>query len=1440
MMSFRNLFSASAFAFAFFAVFASAASSSIDVAENFSAPPGGLINFTILHNVSSELNFTFWIGNATNSSIFSFSNESNGTGYLASNFSTTGLPPGDYNLTLYDNSTDNHSVRLPFFVTNVGAGNFTFNDAKPPFGNGSSFTINFSMGNASGVVENYTPKLEVYKVNGGNQTAWNFTNLSTQMDSNGTIVFNVSIPSNAEGQFVIVGERGLITKVFSISALYTISATTSLNTSSGSVSSEELRGVFGTSSTVLIKAKVRNSDGDPITLAASDTIYALITYPNNTVLNASMSVLDATNLPGEYYYNFANTGTAGAYQVKVVAAISGLAYEAYTAFSVGSMQGRLEVSKDFGFKEWGDEAAFRPSSQISLLAVLMNTSSGDFFVGGNGAGNTLNCSTTNFTYVDTTNLVTGANVTSIASVGVSIQGFRGRSSCAVNFTTPATNGLYRMRVNVTHQGSTVTLEGVFAVQEYFLKAAAINEAGGDFMTMVYPGTNLTLSLSAFNTSSNQPVAGSVLNNFTVVRLVPIEFKGGVSENKTPYYTTDDALDQITLAMPTEALGPVLIEITANVSVIGTNGNIIRGNAFVFSKYVVGFMSPTSQQVGPPGGPGPFAEPEGGQPPSGPGDKFGGEMAMKCSGTKTFNAQMMDVKTGQPAQDVRIEDVFEVRNEETGKDVTSCVTLLSNVTGSRGSAQVNVTFSGVAGCSFTGMHFMLVNVSYLGRYENIPSGFNCQSLSFFLDVRNANDFSSNGPPRVGPYSLLNLSVQGIKSYDAVGGVGTNNVNGTLRLLFIRTFTSGVGEKIYYPNAPLNGSVNGGRGTFLMNSSNFSLAAWPFGGTEVVTQLTDNSTWTNVTGRGGFFIMPFDAWVVQEGRGPIGTNVSWIINASTNVSSAGNFTVQMGQPWKGNFPYATVVNTTILADGWNSSADRGAEQWNVTFTIPSGLDQGGTEILIMVNSSASDTYGQTAEIRRGMDTGNGPGNPSGGGGGGGGTSFNNYDVVSPKREVVQMDYECRTIVLYSNNQSSYNCTGMMRPPQPGQPPGANQPYQPRNFTSSPTLGMGVNPNFGFNMSLLNGTHSISSKSNRTCVKLAFNSTREGRFGGDATQFYDNIDATALMLVDNASAGVYDTLVLQSIFPGDPLPVVTVRVFNASTLNVNRTLNSTNSVTGKVYLRKIEGCEVLEVTTPNSAYTNTYGGSNGQAAYQEKTWLGDFATNQNVIVPFVVRRGAANMSGMNVSVQNIAMQAMGNRGFDGNLPAANFNYDHAITDVNGMAFVRLNVTRSGDYELFWALNKTSPTSTLAKATFQNSAPFRMRPFQLYTRSSMEGASLSSTQNSSNVTLCAETFNRKPEVVNFTVYLRQMNPPNPDVLTALNLYNASTGANLTISGISTSAVSNAVDGGEGPGCVKFKIGPVGTWPSCTSRDFVYRAVNATDGIEQMPTPMMNFGGCS
>lgn len=1341
------------------------------------------------------LNVSYRVSNSTNSSLLWFQNNTNSSGYISSNFSVSSLPYGSYNITFNDNSTDNHTKAIPIYVTPVTSGNFTFNSVKPPFSSGSSFTINLSISNSTGAVNNYTPILEVYQVNGPNQTAWTITNTTAFYGSNGVITYNISIPSSASGQFLISAEKGLINQVISMQAPYSLSISTGTNTSSATTSTVALRSTFGTSIPILIDAKVRNSTSNSVNIGSSDTIIALVTYPNNSVASGIMSNLNAVSSPGEYILNFTNPGVAGTYTLRVVANISNTNYSASTTLVVSPVQGKLDVSTNYGFQQWSGSAAFRPGAPVSLLAEVVNTSTGNLIPTGTGSGS-VGCNSNNFTFVSLSNIL---NSSALANPGIAVstKAFNGLSVCSIDFNAPGSAGMYKMQVNVTIGGSNYTLEGSFLVQEFLLKATAVNLAGGDFMTMVQPGGNTTLAITAFNLTSNALVGAASIQNISVSSIAPLQFgTGGVTLNSTPYYSVDYSSNYVTVAMPANVTGPMQLTVSANVT-NGTTGRIISGTAVVFAKYVMGFMAPAMQFQG-----------QGG--PNGGG--FGGVSTLQCSGSKNFSAQLMDVTTMQPASNVHINGVIKVGSQSTGQDYTSCITATPTTTDTSGSATVNVTFMNNSACSsLSGQFFMLLNVTYQGNQDSIPSGFNCQGLSFFVNVVDANANTTGGVFRVAPYSSLNVSIQGVTNYNSNGGNGSSSVNGTLSINYLQTFVPGSGQNVYYPTVTLSTPVNSGVTVLAVNSSNFSgLNSWPSGASVFSVTLSANDTSTNVTGMGGFYVVPFDAWISNANftsQYSLGQNVSWIIDAKTNVSSVGNFTIQIGQPWEGKQVFATIVNVTQLLNQWSKPGDVGVNRYNVTFTIPSTIDKGQANAIITVNSSASNTYAQTTTLNWFL-------------------FLTNYNVVTPLTDHVNMEYSCNSIILYGNNQSSMNCTGLFVPVVPGM--NFTLPYTPTNVTS--TTGGALS----FNMSFLNYSYNIASKSNRTCVKLLFNASRDSMYGLVGTVPYNGPSSISsnsvvrIMLVDNAIAGVYDTIV----FYNDTGK--TYAVFNNT--DSNRTINANFGNTS--YWKQIRGCESLDVVNPGTASAGGSGlGSSG--GFVPKTFLGDFRVNQSFSIPVLVQQGVNNMSSMNISVAGIANESLGNTGFNGVLPSSYYTYTSSLSDGSGVAFLTLNFTKSGDYELFWALNKTGANTQLDRASFQTSMPFRVRAFITENRQNLFNSGLNGTANTSNMTFCAYTFSRLSEVVNMTVNLRTFNSFGAPTLTPLQMYNASTGANLTISGISQSAASNTAFGQDGPGCVRFYIGPTGSWPSCTTGDLFVSMVNATDGTETQDAGYFNFGGC-
>ena len=1228
--------------FAFFAASFSAAAV-MNVSAPFRASPSGTIAVT--GNLFSNSNLTGAISGSNvtvsvDGTLSNYSNSGADGSFLI--LATAAAARGEHNLTVAS-SADNVSKQFPFFVTNVSQGNASFAGSKlPPFSAGETFTVQVTALDSTGSpVSGTALDAKIFADMGKEQTTWIVSNLSAITDSNGVMLFNITAPSGtASGQYALLVERGAIVLVFNIRSGYVIAINTQ-------TTSDEITANFYPTQTGVLLAKVRTLSGDPVTNA---TVTAQVTAPNGTTYSVSLPAANQAESPGQYNNTFAGTIVTGTYEVRVLASVDSTTVETFSSFNVKALSATLSEEKEFSFDPFQQGKAFKPGGTVRLNALVYNLSDGTILTGAtNGAtASQVNCSATQV--YDVYYASNGSSV-AIAANNTNLTGMESSTSvCAINFTAPDASGYFGVRVNLSLGGGagTANAEGFIAVQRYQLKATPVSNIGGgfDFMTVFSPGDNATFQVKAFNLSNNANVPTSSITITNVTKLTPLEFGTGQTAIVGPAFTKDDATGTVTITIPSSTIGPYLAEITATIG-----GEQVRGSAFFMTKYVEGFLFS--------GGEGGMGGPGGSGGPGGPGgESGGGPKGSACNGTTTFNGFVNDVKTSQGAQGVQFNSIQEARSEQSGKDVSACLSLTPGTSDQNGQATLSVGIANNATCTWSGFYFMLINVTYQGNSDLVPSGFQCTNLNFFPQIQAVGGGSSNSF-QISPNSAVLVNITSVTNTSGLPiGAGA-----TLTFPRISNFNPGMGEKVLQNNTAVGTTLGtNGTGNVTLYPQNFSiggvpLTKWPTGFINVQPQVCTTGGICD-TSFGGFQIVAFDAW--PQCNGPNcwgaqytpGQNATIFIAARTNVSSVGNFTIQIGRPWEGSMTDVPANETYAakVTDGWNSSSDSfnpmGFELWSVNYTIPSGLSKGGSDVVITVNN----TDGDTTDVHQWI-------------------SVMKYVVTLPNDEGIQ------DIMGY---------------------PVADPFGNPLDFGIHD-----LNDSAGWNYSYINSTLGLSSKSGFVGAKT-FLATRN--FGGSfstAESNYTNQAGQALriLLLDTVTPGEVDTVLVSNI--SCRTAACNTSALTLKIVNVSGTLNRKMWYDGnasQLYFRNAEGCCFARVANSNAS------------AGMSSNWIGTYQADTKFYIPYIVQKGGAPQNGVAVGVQGVIKQDLkaggsGGFGFQNNLASSTYSFDGATTDSNGMAFVGLTVSDSGAFSVFW--NMSAPGGDTDSATFDTGSQAEIKRF-------------------------------------------------------------------------------------------------------------------------------------
>ncbi len=1199
----------------------------------------GIITNTTTSDVISPINVT---ANTSTTGSYSIT-PANGTFYF--NLTAPSVT-GHYNITVFTNHSTVLRKDIPLFVTNASRATVTFVSSFPPFSAGSTFTINVSLFNGPVPVNNltvngsatfvYSPNVSIFSANGA-QVSWTIVNNSLGTDNSGNAGFNVTIPSStAPGSYVVVVDKGVATSVFQVGTAVRIAVNT-LTTSDEVVSN------LAPSSTVNILAKVRTKAGDSISGLG---VHALVTLPDGRIDNVTLSAHPSS--AGFYNNTYTNTSMKGTYSVKVVTNYQSSQLESSTTFSTRIFSTRIQTVSSF-FLEWGGKGSFKPGQTVGLSIVSTNLTDGTTV-------SWSSCTGANYTAFDLklingtsiNSSLTGSNAPAYSTETM----FGGTTVCKVTFSNINMSGVYNVKVNVTVADSTETAEGFFTIQNYFLKVTPEKSIGsGEFFSVFAPGDNVSLSLKVLNVTGNVQLLPQNISDFNVTKITPLEFTGGSSEITTLNQSTGTSPSNpstdpiINLQIPSNVFGPVSVETQAYV-----NGETVKGTAFFIANYLMGFASP---KIG-------FSTESGG----GPGEGAGGfGFGARCSGVVKFSGTVQDAKTGSSAQGASVIGIIQARQEETGKDISSDLTISSSTASdANGAFDVNVSFSTSA--TFSGFHFVVFNMSFKGNTAGLPAFFECKNLNLGAPTIKAVGTTESFSWQLAPSSGISVSFTNVTNMSGTfinSSITPNITASTLKIPKIFNFNpSSGGMQVLIPNTPQlsvnfssthsNGAPTSNNATLTIYPANFTLSGknltkWPNGffdmRPQVVSNLGTDSTF------GGFMVVSFTAFPEQFGFGQVraGSQQSVIIDAQTNVScgtndatlkmvcnttssqgaNLGAFQISLGKPWEGDLLNITPDNATMISDGWNHTANTSFERWNVTYTIPATASKGGSMLTVTVFSNGSSTAGESVDVPLFV-------------------SVTKYSVFVPIREDIGQQGTSDFDLTFRPNSTIDNNT-------------INMTYLQRDLGVYPKNSGGL-----------------------VCVKDRLNVSRNSQI-----QAYDNdTQPVSLAVIDNANSFTYDTVVINRSSN------YTVHNLTKSTaMNITPITSS-----GALYLWKIEACSFVTIFNSSaSVYSSGVGGN-----------VAPVQTNSLLQLPYIVLLGTTPQNGVTADINAIAKQDDRGFGFEkkliggaGDLIGSNNNYSRVlnVTGADGVAILRLNVSASGRFMAFWKINTSNDVDTAATST-------------------------------------------------------------------------------------------------------------------------------------------------
>jgi len=1143
-------------------------------------------------------------------------------------------------------------------ITNVTSATMSVTN-PPPFSPGAFLVINVTAKNSTGgVVPNQNITGKVFATDGP-QPSWG-TN-TTVTNANGIALLNFSVPTTAGlSRYIIDLENGAGRAFFMLTS-YTISVLTKDTAGTTKVS-------FAPNNNVTIEATVK-SNGAPV---ASTALEFTVLDPNNI----PTTYTTATSTSGVATYNYSSTSTSGQYKIKIN--ISG--EEVYTTFFVKTYSASLESESAAGFFfEFGGKSFFTPGQNVTLNIISADVATGSLLL----RNNNYTCNASYFKIVDVWN-INGTSVNSSLQNAEFIPAtYNAQPICAVRFSLPAAHvGTFGMKVNVTvgtslanalTAGRTEGAQGYFNIQRYGLRLEPASAFGGKEMhTLLLPGDNASFKIFAFNVSSGVDLGGGNITAATITKIRSLRTSSESNSITQTFVAATTGEDPYINAIIPNYTGPQQVYVTATVG-----SETLTANALYIGKYIMGFAQSSGTRF----------EEGGGGGGGGSGQGSSGQF-ISCSGTVQFYANAFDAKTFMPASSVTFLSLIEARDEMTGTDISSCLSITRATTDSSGRATINVTFS--TGCTYSGFYFMTFNVSYRDKTDEIPGGFECKNMNFRSQtlINSQEGFNAKGD------AAVTLKVSNA-SY-------TNNASkivqtGSVSLSRLINFNPSTGPTLLTTSASFSGNIgwdgSSYSGNITIYPQNFSLTTWPTGFFDARVLVTDSATGTSDTAFSGFGSVAFETITNWQGScfGPpdqcgqqdtlssqtytAGQAVSMTVYANlptgteakhTNAtfqaewSNVTSIQLSLTSPETGatyNVTNVTwsLVNGSVTPFGGFGDNKYTWENYTFSFTLPANIKNGNYMGTVKVTTNTSEKAEEMISMQvKGLTIGYPP--------------VGSWSATWWYSGNMTMGYEYQV-----HNVSYAGCGSMCT--NGGEFAVRNDSWSLANWTW-------IKNYTGFS-----NTSYYDVATTHVCTSNVLNISYS-RSGTVSHPEYNVLvfknTTNKFMFLGNKSGGAVKNIIIMN--------------------ETNAVPNNATGAASKEYMWEISMCGYaffVDATTLNRT-----------TVQEEFPWAETHTVNENFTLPFAVYAGSSTpQSGYNITVTDIAQLKREGFGIEAVVPKIQNSYElwnstSGITDSNGIAFVRLFMVNNTKFMAFWSTNSTPKLG----ASFKSALKFGVKAFDAY----------------------------------------------------------------------------------------------------------------------------------